>query len=89
VVREFVESELAPHAQEWEQETVPDWVFKRAGDLGLLGVLYPEEYSGQGDDRGHAIVGSEELARVGLGGVGMGLAVQTRDGHHAHPEVRH
>ncbi len=77
VVREFVESELAPHALEWEQETFPDWVFKRAGDLGLLGVRYPEEYGGQGGDWGHTIVVAEELARVGSGGVGMGLAVQT------------
>jgi citronellyl-CoA dehydrogenase len=77
VIREFVESELAPHAQEWERETFPDWVFKRAGDLGLLGVRYPEEYGGQGGDWGHTIVVSEELARAGSGGVGMGLAVQT------------
>jgi alkylation response protein AidB-like acyl-CoA dehydrogenase len=76
-VREFVESELAPHALEWERETFPDWVFKRAGDLGLLGVRHPEEYGGQGGDWGHTIVVAEELARVGSGGVGMGLAVQT------------
>src|SRR2546423_985785 len=77
VVREFVESELAPHALEWERETFPDWVFKRMGDLGLLGVRYPTEYGGQGGDWGHTIVVAEELARTGSGGVGMAVAVQT------------
>ena len=76
-VREFVESELAPHALEWERETFPDWVFKRMGDLGLLGVRYPVEYGGQGGDWGHTLVVAEEMARVGSGGVGMGVAVQT------------
>jgi alkylation response protein AidB-like acyl-CoA dehydrogenase len=76
-VREFVESELAPHAQEWEREIFPDWVFKRMGDLGLLGVRYPVEYGGQGGDWGHTLVVAEEMARIGSGGVGMGVAVQT------------
>jgi citronellyl-CoA dehydrogenase len=75
--RSFVESELAPHALEWERDGFPDWVFKRMGDLGFLGVRYPVEYGGQGGDWGHAIVLAEELARCGSGGVGMGVAVQT------------
>src|SRR5437867_9138593 len=77
-VRQFVQAELAPHAMEWEREgRFPDWVFKRMGDLGLLGVRFPVEYGGQGGDWGHAIVLAEELARSGSGGVGMGVAVQT------------
>jgi citronellyl-CoA dehydrogenase len=76
--RRVVESELAPHAAEWEQEGhFPDWVFKRMGDLGFLGVRYPTEYGGQGGDWGHAIALAEELARCGSGGVGMALAVQS------------
>ncbi|HCO02143.1 MAG TPA: acyl-CoA dehydrogenase [Actinobacteria bacterium] len=76
--REFVESELAPHAAAWEQEgSFPDWVFKRMGDLGLLGVRYPIEHGGAGGDWGHAIVLAEEMARCGSGGVGMAVAVQT------------
>jgi len=76
--REFVESELAPHAAEWEQEgSFPDWVFKRMGDLGLLGVRYPVEHGGAGGDWGHAVVLAEEMARCGSGGVGMAVAVQT------------
>jgi len=77
-VRSFVESELAPHALEWEREGhFPDWVFKRMGDLGFLGVRFPVEYGGQGGDWGHAIVIAEEMARSGSGGVGMGVAVQS------------
>jgi alkylation response protein AidB-like acyl-CoA dehydrogenase len=76
-IRSFVESELTPHAVDWEREGYfPDWVFKRMGDLGYLGLRYPPEYGGQGGDWGHAIVMAEELARVGSGGVGMAIAVQ-------------
>jgi alkylation response protein AidB-like acyl-CoA dehydrogenase len=76
--RRFVETELAPHAEEWEREGYfADWVFKRMGDLGLLGVRYPSEYGGQGGDWGHAIVLAEEMARCGSGGVGMAVAVQS------------
>jgi alkylation response protein AidB-like acyl-CoA dehydrogenase len=77
-VRTFVERELAPHALEWEREgSFADWVFKRMGDLGLLGLRYPPEYGGQGGDWGHSIVLAEELARSGSGGVGMAIAVQS------------
>jgi alkylation response protein AidB-like acyl-CoA dehydrogenase len=77
-VRAVVESEFAPHALEWEREGhFPDWVFKRLGDLGLLGLRYPAEYGGQGGDWGHSIVLAEEMARCGSGGVGMAVAVQT------------
>ena len=77
-VRKFVESELAPHAREWEEEgDFPNWVFKRMGDLGLLGLRYPQELGGQGGDWGHTIVLSEEMARSGCGGVGMAMAVQS------------
>ncbi len=77
-VRTFVESELAPLTEEWEHEGhFPDWVFKRMGDLGFLGLRYPPEYGGQGGDWGHAIVLAEEMARARSGGVGMAMAVQS------------
>jgi alkylation response protein AidB-like acyl-CoA dehydrogenase len=78
IARRFVEIELAPHAEEWEREGYfADWVFKRMGGLGLLGLRYPPEYGGQGGDWGHAIVLAEEMARCGSGGVGMAVAVQS------------
>ncbi len=76
-VRRFVEEELAPHAPDWEREgDFPNWVFKRLGDLGYLGLRYPPQVGGAGGDWGHALVVAEELARIGSGGVGMAVAVQ-------------
>ena len=50
-IRAFVETELAPHADEWEEQgDFPDWVFTRMGELGFLGLAYPEEYGGGGGD---------------------------------------
>ncbi|MDQ4144322.1 MAG: acyl-CoA dehydrogenase family protein, partial [Actinomycetota bacterium] len=77
-IRAFVESELAPHANEWEEaQDFPDWVFKRMGDLGFLGLTYPEEYGGGGGDYLCNIVLAEEITRCNSGGVAMALAVQT------------
>jgi alkylation response protein AidB-like acyl-CoA dehydrogenase len=46
-IRAFVDAELAPHADEWEAaEDFPDSVFARLGELGFLGLSYPEEYGG-------------------------------------------
>ena len=48
-IRDFVEKELAPHADEWEaNKDFPDWVFSKLGEAGILGVAYPEEYGGAG-----------------------------------------
>ena len=77
-IRSFVESELAPHADEWEEkESFPDSVFTRLGELGYLGLSYPEEYGGGGGDYLCSIVLGEEMIRCGSGGVSMAVAVQT------------
>jgi alkylation response protein AidB-like acyl-CoA dehydrogenase len=77
-VRDFVARELRPHADEWETaEGFPDSVFRRMGELGLLGLRYPEQYGGQGGDYFSAIVLAEEMARCGSGGVGMAISVHT------------
>ncbi|MBC7253159.1 MAG: acyl-CoA dehydrogenase family protein [Actinobacteria bacterium] len=76
-VREFVERELVPHADEWEAEGMfPDWVFRRLGELGYLGLHFPEEYGGGGGDYFTNIVLMEELAKCGSFGVNTGVAVQ-------------
>ena len=78
VIRDFVARELRPHADEWEAaEYFPDSVFQRMGELGLLGLRYPETYGGQGGDYFSALVLAEEMARCGSGGVGMAISVQT------------
>ncbi|MSO41007.1 MAG: acyl-CoA dehydrogenase [Solirubrobacterales bacterium] len=78
-IRRFVESEIAPHVDEWEQARwFPDELFLRCGELGFLGLKYPEELGGQGGDYLHDAVWVEELARSGAsGGVAAGLGAHT------------
>jgi len=76
-VRTFVENELAPKVDQWEEERLfPNSVFKRAGELGIIGAHYPEDVGGGGGDFWMSVVKSEELARCGSAGVTMGLLVQ-------------
>ncbi len=78
-VRQFVEKELNPHCDQWEQEGIfpAHDVFRKMGKLGLLGISKPEEYGGLGLDYSYQIVFSEELGAVRSGGVSMGIGVQT------------
>jgi citronellyl-CoA dehydrogenase len=77
-VRQFCEKELAPHVAEWERdELFPNWVFKRAGELGIFGAHYPEEVGGAGGDYWFSVAKAEELPRCLMSGVGMGLLVQS------------
>src|SRR5438105_14512608 len=76
-IRAFAQKELAPHAEEWEETTFPDWVFQRMGELGFLGLSYPEEYGGQGGDYYSNIVLAEEIGHANSGGLAMGIAVHT------------
>jgi alkylation response protein AidB-like acyl-CoA dehydrogenase len=76
-VRRFAEKELAPHAEEWEVTTFPDWVFTRMGELGFLGLSYPEAYGGQGGDYYSNLVLAEEIVHANSGGLTMGVAVHT------------
>jgi len=77
-IRRYVERELAPHADEWEEaEYFPDSVFWEMGRLGYLGLRYPEELGGSGLDYYSAIVLAEEMSRAQNGGIGMAIAVHT------------
>jgi alkylation response protein AidB-like acyl-CoA dehydrogenase len=73
----FVEKELAPHANEWEDTTFPDSVIQRMGELGFLGLSMPEEYGGQGGDYFCNLVLAEEMGKSNSGGLTMGVAVHT------------
>src|SRR3954451_21815075 len=73
-IRRFVVSELAPHAEEWEETTFADWVFPRMGELGFLGLSYPEKYGGQGGDYFANLVLAEEMVASAWGRRGMGFA---------------
>ena len=74
-VRLFVSKEIAPHVDEWEEaREFPRELFARCGELGLLGLKFPEEYGGQGGTAVHDAVWIEELSRAGgSGGVAAGL----------------
>src|SRR5215470_4511251 len=73
-VREFAESELAPHAREWdEKQEFPRSVFQKLGELGLMGVAWPPEYGGSGMSTLEWAIVMEELSRVDAG-VALSLA---------------
>lgn len=73
-VRRFMERELAPHHEEWEEKgEVPRWAWKRAGELGFLCVAIPEEWGGVGADRHYSIILMEEQSRLNLTGLGFPL----------------
>src|SRR3954453_22909595 len=73
-IRRFVATELRPRAMEWEDaQWMPNDVFGRCGELGLLGLKYEERYGGQGGGYLHDAVLAEELARCGSGGVGAAI----------------
>ncbi len=78
-VARFVEKELNPYVAEWEkQEIFPAHeVFKKLGDLGLLGLKYPEEYGGSGLDFSYSMMMAEALGTCRVAGVPMAIGVQT------------
>ncbi len=78
-VRRFVEQEINPHADEWEEAGIfpAHELFKKMGDLGFLGLTYPEEYGGLGLDFGYTLVMCEELGKASCAGVPMGIVVHT------------
>jgi acyl-CoA dehydrogenase len=77
-LRRFIDREIVPYVEEWEEaEEIPLSLYKKASDFGLLRMGYPEAYGGisEGLDRFHGIVTSEELSRIGAGGVTASLMV--------------
>jgi alkylation response protein AidB-like acyl-CoA dehydrogenase len=84
VVREFAEAEVAPHIEQWDRDHhFPAHLVPQMGDLGLFGLVAPEEYGGAGLDEGaftSLCVAIEELGRVDQSvgitlsaGVGLGI----------------
>ena len=75
-VRKFVDREIRPYVEKWEEERYfPDDLFRKAGEAGILGILIPEEYGGSGGDVLYSAVIIEELTRSGAGGVQAGLGM--------------
>ena len=78
MVRNFVETELAPHADAWEEaEIFPRELFLKAGEAGLLGLNYGERWGGSELDYWYSVIYVEELVRSRCAGVNMALMVQS------------
>lgn len=76
-VREFAGREIAPHVMEWDESgEFPLEVVKELGRLGLMGIVFPQEYGGAGMGYVEYVTAIEELSRVD-GSVGIILAAHT------------
>jgi acyl-CoA dehydrogenase len=77
-VRAFVEKEVAPHVDAWEEAgRLPRGLWRRLGELGFLGLEFPVEYGGGGGDFLSSVVLGEEMARCRSGGVAFSILVHT------------
>jgi acyl-CoA dehydrogenase len=72
--RRFIDREIAPHHEAWEEQGYVDRaVWNKAGENGFLCATLPEEYGGSGADKLYPVVQMEELARGGFSGIGYSL----------------
>jgi acyl-CoA dehydrogenase len=77
-MRTFVAREIAPFASDWDEaEEFPRELYRKAAEIGLLGLGYPEEFGGTPADIFYSIIASDELAQAGSGGVLASLLSHT------------
>jgi acyl-CoA dehydrogenase len=77
-VRRFVEEEIKPHADRWEEDGfIPRPILRRMGELGFFGIRYPAEYGGAEMDAVASTIFAEELGRSTYGGVAAATLVHT------------
>ena len=77
-VRRFVETEIKPHAVQWEKDGfVPRDVLRKMGELGFFGIRYPADYGGSEMDTMATVVLAEELGRSTFSGVAITALVHT------------
>jgi citronellyl-CoA dehydrogenase len=78
-MKKFIDAEINPHVDAWEEaEQFPAHeVFKKLGNLGMLGLTKPEAYGGAGLDYSYSMVFAETLGAIRCGGVPMAIGVQT------------
>jgi len=73
-VREFAEGEILPHVMEWDEVShFPSEIMPKLAEMGLLGIIFPEEYGGSGLGYIEYVIAIEELSRVD-GSVGIIVA---------------
>ena len=74
MVKDFADKEIRPHVMEWdESQEFPVPLFKKAGELGLMGVLVPQEYGGSGLGYFEYVTVLKEIGRV-CGSIGLSVA---------------
>ncbi|MGB3070049.1 MAG: acyl-CoA dehydrogenase family protein [Ottowia sp.] len=78
-VKKFIANEINPHADEWEKagRFPAHELFKKMGNLGLLGITKPTEYGGLGLDWSYNLMYAEAMGEAACGGVPMAIGVQT------------
>jgi citronellyl-CoA dehydrogenase len=78
-LKRFIDDEINPHIDEWEAaEAFPAHeVFKKLGDLGLLGLTKPTDYGGMALDYSYSVIMAETLGHVSCGAIPMAIGVQT------------
>jgi alkylation response protein AidB-like acyl-CoA dehydrogenase len=74
MIRDFGKKEMEPHKMDWdEKQEFPILLFKKLGELGLMGVLVPTEYGGSGFGYMEYVTAIEEIARID-GSIGLSVA---------------
>jgi len=78
-LKRFIDDEVNPYVDEWEAAEIfpAHKVFKRLGELGLLGLTKPEAYGGAGLDYSYSMLMAETLGHVSCGAIPMAIGVQT------------
>ena len=78
-LQRFIDNEINPHVDEREAAEIfpAHAVFKKLGNLGLLGLTKPPDFGGLGLDYSYSVVMAETLGLIGCGGVPMAIGVQT------------
>src|SRR5262252_4891660 len=78
-LRRFIDNEINPFVDEWEAAEIfpAHELFKKLGDLGMLGLTKPEAYGGAGLDYSYSMVMAETLGQIRCGGVPMAIGLQT------------
>jgi len=73
-LRRWVDAEIMPFADQWDEAgTFPRELYRKASEVGLIGLGYPEEFGGTPSDPFMSIVTSQEMARHGCGGINASL----------------
>src|SRR6187431_1275939 len=73
-IRKFADTHIRPKMMEWDEEQIfPVDLFRKMGELGLMGILVPQEYNGSGFGYFEYVTAIVEISRV-CGSIGLSMA---------------